>query len=67
MIHWVPIFGLYGFKPMSKPIEGMIKAHRELYLAHPRKPKLGVHCKDSKRGDLVELLSIQGSTYHIYL
>jgi hypothetical protein len=52
------IFGLYGFKPRSKPVKGMIKAHEELYLALPRKMKLGVHCKDSKRGDLVELSSI---------
>jgi hypothetical protein len=58
MTHRVLIFGLSGLKPRSKPIEGMIKAHKYLHLAQPRKPKLGVHCKDSKREDLVELLSI---------
>jgi hypothetical protein len=60
MTHWVLIFGLSGLKPRSKPIKGMIKAHKDLYLAQPRKTKLGVHCKDSKREDLVELLSILG-------
>jgi hypothetical protein len=58
MTHRVLIFGLSGHKPRRKPIEGMIKDHKDLYLAEPRKPKLGVHCKDSKREDLVKLLSI---------
>jgi hypothetical protein len=58
MTHRILIFGLYGFKPRSKPVERMIKAHKDLYLARPRKPNLGMYCKDSKREDLVELLSI---------
>jgi hypothetical protein len=45
MTHRVLIFGLYGFKPKSKPIERMIKAHKDPYLAWPRKPKLGIHYK----------------------
>jgi hypothetical protein len=48
MTHLVLIFGLYGFKPRSKPAKRMIKAHKDLYLAQPWKPKLGVHCKDSR-------------------
>jgi hypothetical protein len=33
---------------VRKPVERMIKAHKDLYLAQPREPKLGVHCKDSR-------------------
>jgi hypothetical protein len=58
MTHQVLIFSLSGLKPRSKPIEGMIKAHKDLYLEQPRKAKLGMHCKDSKREDLVKLLTI---------
>jgi hypothetical protein len=36
----------------------MIKAHGYVRLAQPMKPKLGVHYKDLKREDLVELFSI---------
>jgi hypothetical protein len=49
MTHRVLIFGLYGFKPRSKPVERMIKAHKGLYLAQPRKPKLGVHSKNLRK------------------
>jgi hypothetical protein len=48
MTHQVLIFGLFRFKPRSKPVKRMIKAHKDLYLAQPRKPKLGMHCKDSR-------------------
>jgi hypothetical protein len=58
MTHRVLIFGLCGFKPRSKPVERIIKAHIYIRLAQPMKPKLGVHFKESKREDLVELLSI---------
>jgi hypothetical protein len=56
--HRVLIFGLYSFKPRSKPVARMIKAHGYIRLAQPMKPKLGVHCNDLKRQDLVELFSI---------
>jgi hypothetical protein len=48
MTHQILIFVLYGFKPRSKPVKRMIKAHKDLYLAQPRKPKLGMHWKDSR-------------------
>jgi hypothetical protein len=48
MTHQVLIFGLCGLKSRSKPAERMIKAHRCICLAQPMKPKLGVHCKNSK-------------------
>jgi hypothetical protein len=28
MTHWVLIFGLYGFKLRSKPVERIMKAHK---------------------------------------
>jgi hypothetical protein len=57
MTHRVLIFGLCGFKSTSKPIERMNKAHKYIQLAQSTKPKLSVHCKDSKKEDIVELLS----------
>jgi hypothetical protein len=48
MTQRVLIFGLYGFWPRSKPVGEKIKAHRGAQIAQPMKPKLGVHCKNSK-------------------
>jgi hypothetical protein len=48
MTQWALIFGLLGFWPRSKPVEGMMETHRNAQMAQPTKPKLGVYCKDSK-------------------
>jgi hypothetical protein len=48
MTQWVLIFGLHGFRPRSKPVEGMMEAHKSAQMVQPTKLKLGVYCKDSK-------------------
>jgi hypothetical protein len=37
------------FCSRKKPIREKIEAHEDTLMAQPRKPKLGVHCKESKR------------------
>jgi hypothetical protein len=44
MTQRVLIFILCGFRPRSKPVEGMVEAHGSAPMAQPMKPKLGVHC-----------------------
>jgi hypothetical protein len=48
MTHRVLIFGLCGFKPRSKSVERMIKAHRSICLARRPWSRSLVHCKNSK-------------------
>jgi hypothetical protein len=37
------------FCPRKKPIRERFKAHKNFLMARPRRPKLGVYCKESKR------------------
>jgi hypothetical protein len=37
---WILIFGLLGFWPRSKLVEGMMEAHKSAQMAQPMKPKL---------------------------
>jgi hypothetical protein len=40
MTQWILIFGLLGFQPRSKLVEGMMEARKSAQMAQPMKPKL---------------------------
>jgi hypothetical protein len=39
------------FCPRKKPIQERLEAHENSLMAQPRRPKLGMHLKESKRID----------------